>query len=1071
MEDDDEIMKQINSKAAQNDDDLDDELAGLEAEIEKEDGKKKDSDDELANLEKEDLDNVDKDENKIEDKDKDEDEEEEEKNKEQKKPEQNPVPQTQPKKESPEENISQKNKKPEPKTNIVTNDKQNEDKDDDIYPERVEKKYHVANKMKSLGCLEKEKELCDKIIEFKKKNGKDYEAWEDKKDSIKDQNDIIMGFIQNQAWDFERYKKEIRDQYIWEKKLLQFVEQDTRLNLEQKNVIKERVNNRIKIIEEELTRNPDEEAEAEDEEKQENEIKEEKNEIKEEKNEIIEKKEENIIREEKEKEKKEVEQANKAKGVDLYPEKVENKYHSVKKINSLGVLQKETELCDKIITYKKEIGKDYDIWEDKKDSIKDQNDLIMGFIQNQIWDFEAYKKKITEQYKWEKKLLQFVEKDIILNSEQKNVIKERVNNRIKIIEEELIRNPDEEAEAKDEEKQENEIKEEKNEIKEEKNEIKEEKNEIKEEKNEIKEEENEIKEEENEIKEEVQIADFDEEPKQEIPKEIKSTKKNPKSSQNENPIFNIAKEEEKDEIKRLTETVKERLTEYRAALEYFKTNDFPELQKEAIIRANQINIELKKIQEGRWKEVNEFELPDPITPEFIYGHDKEERDKRFNKIISEMSKEKDMIQEEMNTKMEDIKKIPKGKIKQMLPAAKKELDALKAKRGKYEKIVSLLRENSQNKWVPAPLFTESEEESSVEKINTSIPEKTLRIIFANTNYIKKKKLHLKVRIEPDYNLEKSFEQNGPGDWSNQMDFEINENYYKLHFARVEVDIFKHKLFGEKHKGKFVINLTPLKSHNEFVENECKIELDSKREGLKCTVGVKIRKALKEKEYTVLRKTNFTVTKIFPPFNPKGSNTTEAIKMEVKAPKVTKEDLKAINSPVPNQAKVPPKVPAKAPAKKPIKAPDANQGGEKQKQIAPVKKQGGGAPKVHIDKSEFSEEELKDPDCINNLNTLMVLDFKLKKYEDISKKIDGRTPKELMQRIVKIKCKKNNLNDSLGDDIGPQDYLLLIRSTFEHDKKLATYFNQIKDSEKSKLVSERLPLLIKEMEELMKQMPK
>ena len=60
---------------------------------------------------------------------------------------------------------------------------------------------------------------------------------------------------------------------------------------------------------------------------------------------------------------------------------------------------------------------------------------------------------------------------------------------------------------------------------------------------------------------------------------------------------------------------------------------------------------------------------------------------------------------------------------------------------------------------------------------------------------------------------------------------------------------------------------------------------------------------------------------------------------------------------------------------------------------------------------------------------------------------------------------------MGEDIGPEDYLALLRNTFEHDKKLATYFNQQKDSEKSKLVSERLPLLIKEMEELMKQMPK
>ena len=115
--------------------------------------------------------------------------------------------------------------------------------------------------------------------------------------------------------------------------------------------------------------------------------------------------------------------------------------------------------------------------------------------------------------------------------------------------------------------------------------------------------------------------------------------------------------------------------------------------------------------------------------------------------------------------------------------------------------------------------------------------------------------------------------------------------------------------------------------------------------------------------------------------------------------------------------------------------------------------------------------MRDPDCINCLNTLQVLEFKLNKYEEISKKIDGRTPRELMQRIVKIKCKKNSLTEALGDDIGPEDYLQLLRSTFEKDKKLVTYFNQIKDAEKSKLVSERLPLIIKETEELMKQMPK
>ena len=572
-------------------------------------------------------------------------------------------------------------------------------------------------------------------------------------------------------------------------------------------------------------------------------------------------------------------------------------------------------------------------------------------------------------------------------------------------------------------------------------------------------------------------------------KEIKKVKKTKLSNQSENPILHFSKEEEEGEINRLTEVVTERLKEYREALQYFKTNDFPELQKQAINKANKINLELRKIQSGKWNQVNEFDLPDPITPEFIYGHDKEERNRRFEKLISEFSKEKDLIQEEMNNKIEEMRKLPKGKQKQAMEMAKPELDAMKVKRIKYEKNISVLREQYQNKWVPAPLFGEDEEETSVEKINPSIPGNTLRIIFGSTNYIKKKKLFFVVRIEPEYNLEKTFEQDSPGNWSQQIDFEVTENYSKLYNARIEVEIFRKKLFKEKHKGKFVISLAPLKSHNEFVENECKIELDSKREGIKCAVGVKVRKALKEKEYTILRKTTFKISKMYPPFNVKGPNTAGAINFGVQAPKVTAEALNLVNSGAASNierapAKAPAKVPARAPAKAPVKAQvktqvkapahapvrtQINQG--EQKQSAPIKKQGGGGPKIIVDKSEFSEEELNDPDNINNLKTLMVLDFKQKKYEDISKKIDGRTPKELMQRIIKIKCKKNILNDSLGEDIGPQDYLLLLKSTFDHDKKLAAYFNQIKDTEKAKLVSERLPLLIKETEELMKQMPK
>ena len=60
---------------------------------------------------------------------------------------------------------------------------------------------------------------------------------------------------------------------------------------------------------------------------------------------------------------------------------------------------------------------------------------------------------------------------------------------------------------------------------------------------------------------------------------------------------------------------------------------------------------------------------------------------------------------------------------------------------------------------------------------------------------------------------------------------------------------------------------------------------------------------------------------------------------------------------------------------------------------------------------------------------------------------------------------------MGDDISPQDYLVLLRTTFEHDKKLAEYFKQKADKDKFTLVNERLPLIFKEIEDFVKQNPK
>ena len=688
FDNDEDIMKAINSKVGGNDMDLDDELAALEAEMgvgKKKDKKKKkegeelslsdlseeeeanpakkekhESDDDLAALEKEGLDDID---------------DEDEKPKEQKKPpaqpqqpKKQPPPSQQPKKQPPPSQPKPQINKQELAKAMQAKKPQAQSSGEDLYPEKAEKRYHDVNKMISLGVLEKEKEICDQIIEYKKKIGQDYDDWTFKKESIGDKIDLTTSTIQDGIWDFEMYKKKIKEQYQTESKLLIFVDKDPVLSQNQKDKVKERVNNRKKIIEEELTRK------IEDEEGDEGEQEEPKKEDETTKTQT----------EAKQQEKPSNQTNAQTSGADYYPEKAEKLYHNISKMDSLGVLEKENGVCDIIIAYKKKKNEDPGTWEIKKDSISTRLETIKTTIENGVIDFEGYKKKIKAESQYENKLLQFIEKDPKLDDIQKKVVRERIKKRISIIEEELKKNIEEEG---------------------------------------------------------------DEEPEKEQAPKVEEKKKAEALSTKKslNPMYTVPKGQEEKEIKRLTQVVTDRLNEYRAAIDYFKTNELAEQQTEAIQKLKAICIELKKIQDGKWKEVNEFKLPDPVTPEYIYGYSKEVRLEKFKKIMTEYNKQRKAVQEEMNNKIEAFKKLSKVQFKKIEAAAKKDLDRLKLKKEKIEKIVKLLGEKAQDKWVPAPLYIETEEEREIIKQNKDIPENTIRIIFGKTTYSKKDRIYLIVK--------------------------------------------------------------------------------------------------------------------------------------------------------------------------------------------------------------------------------------------------------------------------------------------------------------------------------------
>ena len=103
--------------------------------------------------------------------------------------------------------------------------------------------------------------------------------------------------------------------------------------------------------------------------------------------------------------------------------------------------------------------------------------------------------------------------------------------------------------------------------------------------------------------------------------------------------------------------------------------------------------------------------------------------------------------------------------------------------------------------------------------------------------------------------------------------------------------------------------------------------------------------------------------------------------------------------------------------------------------------------------------------IENIITIQVLEYKINEYTDKINKIEGRTPKELRTFLVKLKVKKTQLEESLGNDISPSDYLTGIQHQLDHDKALYVHFNTSNQPEKAELVKKRIGIMLKEKKEM------
>ena len=538
-----------------------------------------------------------------------------------------------------------------------------------------------------------------------------------------------------------------------------------------------------------------------------------------------------------------------------------------------------------------------------------------------------------------------------------------------------------------------------------------------------------------------------EEPKNEIKKE--EQKEEPKNEIKEEP-----KDENKDPNVEKAKYIDLLLQQYLSARNYFKENELKEQEKDSINKCKDIINAKKEIQLGNIESIDLNLLPTPIKPEYIYGYSNDERTTKFKEIIAEIVKQKEEIVEKKTSYNDKLSKLKKRELEKMKDQAKQVLDSYQSKIDKFDSEIEDIKEKMKNKWIPAPDYCNMPEEEKIEKINKDIPEHTMRIHFGKTDY-DKDNIYLKVKLdlgEKEMNKEVKLKSDKNFDETWDWTFEKRE-FKSLHRKCLEIQMersYWYKLGGTDVKGNMKVELKNLKDSIK-IEGNYKMELQSKRASPTIEIKIELRSPFVDKVYETITKEVFTIKKIYPPFNPKAAEIPGGPTIIPK--KIKKEEKK------PKEEEIKPKEEEIKPKEEEKPKPKPKEEEEKPKEEKPKETN-------KVDRSMFTEEELADIDGIDYLNSLKVLEHKLKILEDQIAKISGRTPREIMQKKVKMSCKIKLMKQQLENgDVSPKDYFTLLSQQMVHDRQLFALFKQEKDLKNAKIVAERIKIMMEEMNEL------
>ena len=550
---------------------------------------------------------------------------------------------------------------------------------------------------------------------------------------------------------------------------------------------------------------------------------------------------------------------------------------------------------------------------------------------------------------------------------------------------------------------------------------------------------------------------------EEKPKEKPNNEEKPKepvdTKEEENVNVN-PKNEPKDPNVEKARYIDLLLQQYLSARNYFKDNELKDQEKDCIDKCKSIIMAKKEIQLGNIASLDLNTLPTPIKPEYIFGYSLEERTNKFKEIIAEIVKQKEEIVEKKKDYNDKLSKLKKRELEKLKDQAKQVLDSYQSKIDKFDEEIEKLKEKLKDKWTPAPDYCLMPQEEKVEKINKEIPEYTMRIHIGKTDY-DKDNVVLKVKLNlGEKEMNKEVKLKSEKNFDETWDWTFDKREYKsLHRKHIEVQMersYWYKLGGTDVKGNIQVDLKNLKDSIKLQGNY-KMELQSKRANPSIEISIDLRTPFVDKQYETITKDVFTIKKIYPPFNPKAAELPGGptiIPKNVPKKEVKIEQKQEIKKEEPEDEN------EEIEEKNEIKE-EKNEIKEEKKVEKTEKKEG-----QNVDRSMFTQEELNDIDGVDYLNSLKVLEHKLKILEDQISKISGRTPKEMLQKKVKMNVKIKLLKQKMEEgEVTPKDYFALIAKQIVHDRQLFNLFKQEKDLKNAKIVAERIKLMMEEMNEL------